>query len=124
MPWSRRCCRCPSTSSCTRGSTSRRTAPLAVLHREFYHSTGAFRAGPPIDELETLFASFVTQTNPKQLTQIATAIDQYACAQALSLFLCAPRALYALNHHVNFVGYATTFELAETEAGVEHWSRR
>ncbi|MDQ3947052.1 MAG: ABC transporter substrate-binding protein [Actinomycetota bacterium] len=99
-------------------------APPAVLHREFYHSTGAFRAGPPIDEFDTLLASFAAQTDAKQLTQMAMAIDRYAYDQALSLFLCAPRALYALNRHVKFVGYATTFELAETETGPEHWSRR
>jgi hypothetical protein len=28
----------------------------------------------------------------KQLTQMATAIDRYAYDEALSLFLCAPRA--------------------------------
>lgn len=99
-------------------------APPAVLHREFYHSTGAFRAGPRIDEVDTLLASFAAQTDPKQLTQIATTIDQYAYDEALSLFLCAPRALYALNRHVKFVGYAATFELAETQVDGEHWSRR
>jgi hypothetical protein len=32
--------------------------------------------------------------------------------QALSVFLCAPQAVYAVNRHVS---YATTFELAEAE---------
>jgi peptide/nickel transport system substrate-binding protein len=44
--------------------------------------------------------------------------------EALSVFLVAPQALYAVNRHVNFVGHAATFELAETEVGEEHWSRR
>lgn len=99
-------------------------APPAVIHREFYHSTGAFRAGPPLDELEQLFGHFVTSTDMKQLTQAATEIDRYAYNQALSVFLCAPQALYAVNRHVKFVGYAATFELAETEVNAEHWSRR
>ena len=42
----------------------------------------------------------------------------------LSLFLAYPQALYAVNKNVNFVGYATTFELAETEVTGEHWSRK
>jgi peptide/nickel transport system substrate-binding protein len=36
--------------------------------------------------------------------------------QALGVFLCAPQALYAVNRHVAFDGYAATLELAETEA--------
>jgi len=29
-----------------------------------------------------------------------------------------------VNRHVNFVGHATTFEVAETEVDEGHWSRR
>ena len=36
--------------------------------------------------------------------------------QALVVFLYAPQALYAVNWHVAFDGYAATFEPAETEA--------
>ena len=44
--------------------------------------------------------------------------------EALALFLCAPQALYAVNKHVNFGPYRTTFELAETQVDEQHWSRR
>jgi hypothetical protein len=44
--------------------------------------------------------------------------------QALSVFLCAPQALYAVDRHVAFDGYAAIFELAETQASRQHWSRR
>jgi hypothetical protein len=32
--------------------------------------------------------------------------------------------VYAVNRHVSFDGYATTFELAETEVAPAHRSRR
>jgi hypothetical protein len=51
-------------------------------------------------------------------------LNRFAHDQALSVFLCAPQALYAVNRHVAFDGYAATFELAETEVAPEHWSRR
>jgi peptide/nickel transport system substrate-binding protein len=99
-------------------------APPAVLHREYYHSGGAFRVGPPIPEFEELMGRFIMQTDPAKLEEIAKEIDRFVYDQALSVFLCAPQALYAVNRHVKFVGYATTFELAETEVDEEHWSRR
>ena len=99
-------------------------APPAVLHREYYHSGGAFRAGPPIPEFEELIGRFITRTDPAELEEIATEIDRFVYDQALSVFLCIPQALYAVNRHVKFVGHATTFELAETEVDEEHWSRK
>lgn len=54
-----------------------------------------------------------------------TAIDRLAYDEALSVFLCAPQALYAVNKNVEgFEGYAATFELAETSVSDRHWSRR
>lgn len=44
--------------------------------------------------------------------------------QSLALFLVAPQVLYAVNRHVRFVLYATTFELAETAVRRGHWSMR
>jgi peptide/nickel transport system substrate-binding protein len=99
-------------------------APPAVLHREYYHSGGAFRAGPPVPEFEELMGRFVAETDPNEQAEIAAEIDRLVYEEALSVFLCAPQALYAVNRHVNFVGYATTFELAETEVGQGHWSRQ
>jgi len=99
-------------------------APPAVLHREFFHSTGAFRAGPPIGELEQLLARFAVTTDPVALGRLTTDIDRFVYDQALSIFLCAPQALYAVNRQVAFDGYAATFELAEAEVAPQHWSRR
>src|ERR687884_1197725 len=90
-------------------------APPAVLHREYYHSGGAFRAGPPIPGFEDLIGRFITRTDPAGLEEIPAEIDRFVYDQALSVFLCVPQALYAVNRHVKFVGHATTFELAETE---------
>jgi peptide/nickel transport system substrate-binding protein len=98
-------------------------APAAFLHSWFYHSAGAFRAGPPIPEFEELMERYVVQTDPQKLNELDAEMDRLAYEEALSVFLCAPQALYAVNRHVNFVGHATTFEVAETEVGEEHWSR-
>ena len=59
-----------------------------------------------------------------RLGELTTDIDRFVYHQALSVFLCAPQALYAVNPHVAFDGYAATFELAETEVLRRHWSRR
>jgi hypothetical protein len=99
-------------------------APPAVLHREFFHCTGAFRAGPPVAEFEELLGRFAVATDPGTLGELTTDIDRFVYDQALSVFLCAPQALYAVNRQVAFDGYAATFELAETQASPQHWSRR
>lgn len=99
-------------------------APPAVLHREFFHSSGAFRAGDRVDELEDMFARFMAQTDADNLTEVATEIDRYAYHQALAVFLCSPQALIAVNNEVKFTGQATTFELADCEVTPQHWSRR
>jgi len=99
-------------------------APAAFMHSWLYHSWGAFRAGPPIEEFERLMERYVRQTDSAKLNQLDAEMDRLAHDQALSVFLCAPNALYAVNKHVNFVGHATTFEIAETEVDEGHWSRR
>ncbi len=99
-------------------------APAAFMHSWFYHSGGAFRAGPPIPEFEELMEQYVREIDPEKLNQLDAEMDQLAYDEALSVFLCAPQALYAVNEHVNFVGHATTFEVAETEVSEDHWSRR
>jgi peptide/nickel transport system substrate-binding protein len=85
---------------------------------------GAFRAGPPIPEFDQILDRYVRQTDGAELNALDEQMDRLAHAQALSLFLCAPQALYAVNKHVSFVGHATTFEVAETEVSEGHWSRR
>ncbi len=37
----------------------------------------------------------------------------------MALFLCAPQALYAVNKHVDFTAYRTTFELPECRVSDE-----
>lgn len=98
--------------------------PPAVIHREYFHSGGAFRAGPPIPEFEALLARSVVETDASKLGELGKHIDRLVYDEALSVFLCCPQALYAVNNHVKFTGYATTLELAETEVDEGHWSRR
>jgi len=98
-------------------------APAAFMHSWLYHSLGAFRAGPPIEEFERLMERYVRQTAAAELNRLDREMERLAHDQALSLFLCAPQALYAVNRHVRFVGHATTFEVAETEVDEGHWSR-
>lgn len=98
-------------------------APLE-LHRAFVGSTGEYRAGPVVPAFEELYAELPRHTSQAGLMRRANAIDRFVREQALALFLCAPDALYAVNRHVRFKPYATTFELAETEVGDGHWSVR
>jgi peptide/nickel transport system substrate-binding protein len=97
--------------------------PPAAVHREFFGSDGAFRAGPVLPEFDKLYNEMATQLDGQKQVQVAEQIDRYVFEEALALFLCAPKALYAVNNHVSFGPYRTTFELAETEADEQHWSR-
>ncbi len=99
-------------------------APPAFIHGAYFASDGPFRAGPPIPEFEDLMGRFAAEIDADRQAELSTEIDQYVYDEALSVFLVAPQALYAVNKNVSFVGYAATFELAETEVGEEHWSRR
>lgn len=99
-------------------------APPAFMHGELYGATGPFRAGPPIEKFEELMGEFATEVDADRQGELSVEIDRFVYDEALSVFLAYPQALYAVNKHVNFVGYATTFELAETEVNEEHWSRR
>jgi len=99
-------------------------APPLELHRAFAGETGEYRAGPVVPEFERLYGQLPAHTSPLGLVRMANRIDRYVRRQALALFLYAPQALYAVNRHVDFTPYATSFELAETEVGPGHWSRR
>ncbi len=57
---------------------------------------------------------FATEVDAGRQGELSAEIDR----------LVYPQALYAVNKHVDFVGYATAFELAETSVTEEHWSRR
>ncbi|AHY47175.1 Bacterial extracellular solute-binding protein, family 5 Middle [Rubrobacter radiotolerans] len=98
--------------------------PPAVIHREYYHSGGAFRLGPPVEEFEDLMARSLVETDASRLGDLGRDLDRLTHREALSVFLCCPMALVAVNKHVSFTGHAATLELCETEVGEEHWSRR
>jgi peptide/nickel transport system substrate-binding protein len=99
-------------------------APPLELHRAFVGATGEYRAGPVVPEFEALYAKLVRRTSQVRLAQLANRVDRFVYDEALALFLCAPRALYVVNKHVDFTPYRTTFELPECQVSEEHWSRR
>ena len=97
--------------------------PPAVVHREFFGTDGAFRAGPEDPEFDRRFADLVRQTDAAAATAGAEDLDRYCFEECKALFLCAPRALYAVNRHVRWEPYRATFELADAEVSDQHWSR-
>lgn len=98
-------------------------APPAAVHREFFGLDGAFRAGPPDAGFDALFDRMKVAIDADELVRTAAEIDRYCFDNALALFLCAPQALYAVNNHVSFGPYRTTFEIAEVTVDEGHWSR-
>ncbi|MDQ4011301.1 MAG: ABC transporter substrate-binding protein [Actinomycetota bacterium] len=105
------------------GSQTADVPPLE-LHRAFAGRSGEFRAGPVDPRFERLFAYLVAQTSQVKQVLAANRIDRYVTRQSLALFLVAPQVLYAVNREVNFVPYATSFELADTSVNSGHWSVR
>jgi ABC-type transport system substrate-binding protein len=99
-------------------------APTLELHRAFVGATGEYRAGPVVPEFEALWEKLVRQTSQLKLARMNNRIDRFVYDESLALFLCAPQALYAVNKHVDFTAYRTTFELPECRVSNEHWSRR
>ena len=107
------------------GQTSQAAdAPPLEQHRAFVGESGEFRAGPVVPEFEALYTELTRQTSTARLALAARRIDRFVYDEALALFLCAPQALYAVNRHVDFTPYRTTFELAECQVSRRHWSRR
>ena len=98
-------------------------APPAAVHREFFGLDGAFRVGPRDEGFDALFDRMKVAIDPAELVRVAEEIDRYCFDNALALFLCAPQALYAVNNHVSFGPYRTTFEIAEVTVDEGHWSR-
>jgi peptide/nickel transport system substrate-binding protein len=95
-----------------------------VIHRECFHSGGAFRVGPVLPEFEDLMGRSVVETGPTKLGDLGEELDKPVYDEAPNVFQCRPQALVAVNKHVDFTGRAATLELAETEVGGGHWSRR
>lgn len=77
-----------------------------------------------VPEFEARYTEMARQTNTAALALAARQVDQLVYDEALVVFLCAPQALYAVNRHVEFTPYRTTFELADCRVGKGHWSRR
>jgi peptide/nickel transport system substrate-binding protein len=98
-------------------------APPAAVHREFFGTDGAFRAGPPDEGFDALYDEMKVQLDGARLVEVAERLDAYCFDQALAVYLCAPQALYAVNKHVSFGPYRTTFEIAEVTVDEQHWSR-
>jgi ABC-type oligopeptide transport system substrate-binding subunit len=103
------------------GSQSVDVPPLE-LHRAFVGRSGELRAGPVDMRFEQLFADLVAQTSQVKQVLASNRIDRYVTEESLALFLVAPQVLYAVNRDVDFVPYATTFELADTSLRSGHWS--
>jgi hypothetical protein len=100
-------------------ATQSADAPPHELHRAFVGASGEYRAGPAVPEFEALYGELVGHTSQLRLVQLSNRLDRFVREQALALFLCAPDALYAVNRHVEFKPYHTTFELAETRVDDE-----
>jgi ABC-type oligopeptide transport system substrate-binding subunit len=107
-----------------RSSGQTTDAPPLELHRGFVGESGEFRAGPVVPRFEQLYEKLANQIRKPLLARASYRIDKLVYEEALALFLCAPQALYAVNKHVDFTPYRTTFELAECRVGPGHWSRR
>ena len=60
-------------------------------------------------------ARSVIETDAEKLTELGKHIDRLDYEEALSVYLCCPMALVAVNRHVELTGSAATLELAETE---------
>ena len=99
-------------------------APPLELHYNFVGAGGWLRAGEPSEEFEKMYDDFTRQTSVLMQAKKSYDLDKFVYDEALALFLCSPQALYAVNKEVDFMPYATSFELAECEAGEKHWSRR
>ncbi len=95
----------------------------AAVHRELLGADGLLRAGPELPGFEGRYAEVVGETEPGRLTHAARQLDRWVHQEALALFLCAPKALYAVNRHVRLPGARGTLDLAAAEADPQHWSR-
>ena len=97
------------------------TQPTREAERcELYGETGPFRAGPPVEKFEQLMGEFAVQADANRQGELSAEIDRSFYDEALSVFLAYPQALYAVNKNVDFAGFATTFEFAETSVTEEH----
>ncbi len=94
------------------------------FHRAFAGESGEYRAGPVVPAFEEIYAEFGRSLAPSRQVKLTGKMDRLVRDEALVLSLFAPRVLYAVNRHVSFTPYRTSFELAETSVSRGHWSRR
>ena len=99
-------------------------APPAFMHRQFFHSTGAFRAGPPIPRFDDLLARFATATDPDTLAALTTDLDRLAYDQALGVFLCAPRPCTRSTGTSASTAAQRPSSWPRRRSPPAHWSRR
>jgi len=59
-------------------------APPAAVHREFFGTDGAFRAGPRDERFDELFARMGVELDGAELVRVAEEIDRYCFDQALA----------------------------------------
>ncbi len=72
---------------------------------------------------ERLFTYLVAQTSQANRYSQPTG-STGTSRQSPALFLVALQVLFAVNRAVNFLPYATSFELADTSVSSGHWSVR
>jgi hypothetical protein len=80
-------------------------------------------SGPCSPSSRTQWTSPSWRPTRKARRGIGKELDRLVYDEALNVFLCCPQALVAVDKHVDFTGHAAR-ELAETEVGEGHWSRR
>ena len=95
----------------------------AVVHRQLLAADGLLRTGPELPGFDSRYAELAAETDPGRLAEAAQQLDRWVHQEALALFLCAPKALYAVNRHVRLAGSRAALDLAAAEACPEHWSR-
>jgi len=77
------------------------------VRRESFGADGAFRAGPRSPREEGFDEEMKVQLDGARLVEVTERIDAYCLDRALALVPVWPKALYAVNNHVNFGAYRT-----------------
>jgi ABC-type transport system substrate-binding protein len=95
----------------------------AAVHRELFGADGLLRAGPELPGFDARYTELAAETDPARLAKAAERLEGWVHREALALFLCAPKALYAVNRHVTLPAARAGLDLTTIEAGPEHWSR-
>ncbi|HVD13101.1 MAG TPA: ABC transporter substrate-binding protein [Actinomycetota bacterium] len=95
----------------------------AAVHRELFGADGLLRAGPELPGFDARYTELAAETDPARIAKAAERLDRWVHREALALFLCAPKALYAVNRHVTLPSSRAGLDLTGAEAGPQHWSR-